>query len=297
MTETYQNKYISPSPAVEQAAEIIRYLSSSPHTEASLTDIARAIGIAMSKSHSLLAALQRFNFVTKNAENRLYSLGWGLIPPGQQALHNIDYGDITKPFLNELAAKTKCTALFGLARDKHLVITAMAQLDQAVESRLKVGRVLSLYHGVLGKVIAASLPKKEQEELFKSEQFREFWNPSEYNYCRIRKQLAVIHHHKYIAHVLAGQKKPIIKLLASAVLGSDSFLIGVLFIVGIISAADRHPYGMMLAGVAEQMSRRMGNWRGLEEMEINIVDNNFIQSTSNNVSSRKKITQKERRTV
>jgi DNA-binding IclR family transcriptional regulator len=253
-----KKRYISPTPAVEQAAEIIIYLASAPQIAVSMTGIAETIGIARSKTHSLLTALQRFGFVTRDAETKLYALGWGLIPVGQQALQNVNYGDVAKPFLEELAQKTKCTALFGLIKDEHVVITAVAQSGQPVESRLKVGRVLSLYEGVLGKVIAASLSEEEQENLLASKHFQDHWTPH-FDYRRTKKKLDKIRGNKYISHAVAGQAKPIIKLLASAVIGVGSTPIGVLFVVGIITKSDIPRFGNKLAKTAEELSARWGH--------------------------------------
>ncbi|MBI5446945.1 MAG: helix-turn-helix domain-containing protein, partial [Deltaproteobacteria bacterium] len=108
------NRFTSLTPAVEQAAEILRYLATEPALRAGLAQIARAVDINKSKTHVILDALNRAGFVRKDPTSKLYCLGLGLVPIALTALQNASYKDAVRPILAELAEETRVSALFGL---------------------------------------------------------------------------------------------------------------------------------------------------------------------------------------
>ena len=117
-----RKRYASLTPAVEQAAVILKYLSSEPRIKASLTEISRIVGINKSKTFAILGALQNVGFVSKEAESKLYALGSEIIPIGQTALKNIDYRSYAESFLKKLAQETMCTVMFGIIYGEKLII-------------------------------------------------------------------------------------------------------------------------------------------------------------------------------
>ena len=74
--------YFSSTPAVEQAAEVLKYLASDRHIKAGLTEISRMVEIPKTKVNSILNALQIAGFVSKDDERKVYSLGSDIIPIG-----------------------------------------------------------------------------------------------------------------------------------------------------------------------------------------------------------------------
>jgi DNA-binding IclR family transcriptional regulator len=253
-----KNNYTSLVPAVEQAARILKYLASAPELKVNLTDISRTVGIHKSKGYAILNTLLKFGLISKDAEGKLYSLGHGLISLGQKALNNVNYKNVSKPILMALARETQCTAFFGVIADERLVITALEQSGQPVESMIKVGYTRPLFFRAHGKVIFAHLPEEERERVLKSKKFYFYDDSSEFDYDRLKRELNAIRRKGFAVQILPVQTNPRIKVLASVVLGSNNSPIGSLFIMGFFTKSATPIYGAKLAEAARKLSTLLG---------------------------------------
>lgn len=161
------DRFTTLTPAVEQAAEILRYLASDYKIKATLTHISKAVGINKSKTHVILTALLKCGFVMREENSKLYSIGFGLIPLGLMALENANYKDAAKPILQELARKTRSSALFGLIDNEIFVITEMVPSGLLVDSRREPGNSFPLFYGAHGKITMASLYEEERKRFLR----------------------------------------------------------------------------------------------------------------------------------
>jgi DNA-binding IclR family transcriptional regulator len=253
-----KNSYTSLVPAVEQAARILKYLASTPELRVNLTDISRTVGIHKSKGYAILNTLQKFGFISRDAEGKLYSLGHGLISLGQKALDNVNYKNVSKPRLTALARETQCTAFFGVIVDDKLVIAALEQSGQPVESMIKVGYTRPLFFRAHGKVIFAHLPEEERERLLTSKKLQFYEESSEINDNQLKQELNSIRRKGFAMQILPVQTNPRIKVLASVVLGPNHSPIGSLFIMGFFTKSATPIYGAKLAEAASKLSTLLG---------------------------------------
>jgi DNA-binding IclR family transcriptional regulator len=252
----HDDRFTTLTPAVEQAAEILRYLASESNIKAGLTHISETVRINKSKTHVILSALQKSGFVLKDQENKLYSLGFGLIPIGLMALENTDYGAAAKPVLAELAHKTHCSALFGLIAGENLVVTEVEQSGQILESRMKPGHTFPLFYGAHGKVIVSSLPDAEREQILATKKVAFEGENSEQRCDDLNEELDACRRNGF-AHRSIGHGD-IVNLLASVVLGPNGRPIGALLIVGLFKKSDVKKYGARLAESSRKLSKLLG---------------------------------------
>jgi DNA-binding IclR family transcriptional regulator len=264
-----KNNYTSLVPAVEQAARILMYLASAPEFKANLTDISRGVGILKSKSYALLNTLLKFGLVSKDSEGKLYSLGHALISLGQKALDNVNYKNVSKPIVMGLARETRCTALFGIISNESLVITALEQSGQPVESRLNLGYTRPLFYRAHGKAIFATLPEEERERLLKSHKLSFNEESSDFEYDRFKRELHAIRRNGFALDILPGETNPRIRLLASVVFGSKGGPVGSLFIIGFFAKSLVPIYGAKLAEAARKLSTLLG--ADMPSSSVNVV--------------------------
>jgi IclR family transcriptional regulator, KDG regulon repressor len=250
-------RFTTRTPAVEQAAEILRYLASDSKIRANLTHITEAVKINKSKTHVLLNALEKCGFVMRDPADKSYSLGFSLIPIGLMALENADYAAASKPVLNELAKKTHCSALFGLIAGENLVIAEVEQSGQILQSRMKPGHTFDLFYGAHGKVIMASLPEDEQKRMIETRNVA--FDPGlkeKKTYEELINDLKICRRNGY-AHRFLGPSDEV-NLLASAVLAADGRPVGALLIVGLFKKSVIKKYGRMVAESARHFSSLLG---------------------------------------
>jgi IclR family transcriptional regulator, KDG regulon repressor len=249
--------YVSPTPAVEQSILILKYLASESQLKVTLTDISKRVGISMSKTFSILTALQIGGFVSKDAEGKLYSLGSDLIQIGQMALKNIDYRSVSKPFLEVLARETMCTVLFGLISGEKLFIIGREASGRDFDSSFNIGFSLDMFFRAHGKAILASLPSEEQEKLLSGENFFHEEEELIIDNVELRQQLTEV---KKKGFALSGSRllTPMIKVLSSAVIGRNDYPVGALLVMGLIKGVEIPKYGARLVETATRLSAALG---------------------------------------
>ena len=254
-----KKRYLSSTPAVEQAAEIMKYLASGAKVKAGLTDISRMLGIPKTKVYSILNALQMAGFVSKNDENKVYSLGADIIPIGQRALENMDYRDVARPFLEELAKETRCTVLFGLVTSGKLVIVSKQTSGQEVDSRLQVGSVFDIFYQAHGKAILASLPQEEQKRLLSGDDFLSQDKRGMIHNSQLSQEIKEIKKTGFAVN--NGKVSPLIKVLSAAVNGPKNYPVGALIVIGLMEKSVISKYGAKLVATAKDLSLALGGER------------------------------------
>jgi DNA-binding IclR family transcriptional regulator len=255
VTRKLREGYSSLSPAVEQAAEILKYLASEPGMKVNLTDISKAVGINKSKTHILLHALEVVGFLSKNERDKSYTLGIDIIPIGQRALENINYRRIAQPFLENLAKETQCTVLFGLIRGKSIVFIGKAISGLAVDSTIGIGDSRALYRRVHGRAILAALPDAEREKLLSGKRFFSDDDVTFIDNKLLRQEIVKVRQSKYAT--FQGNVH-LIQAVASAVLGHDNYPVGVILAVGLLNESQISDCGAKLAEAARNLSIALG---------------------------------------
>lgn len=251
-----KKRYSSLTPAVEQAAAVLKYLASEPGIKASLTDISQMVDVNKSKTFAILGALQIAGFVLKEDETKLYSLGPELIPIGQSALKNIDYRNNAKPFIEKLARETMCSVLFGIIHGEKLLIILKQASGQEVDSRLETGSSRDLFFHSHGKAIFASLPEDKQNKLLSGKDFLKEPNLSVMKNSVLKNEIREIKAKGYAWNT--GMISPMIKVLSSAVIGHNNHPIGAIIIMGLIDQSDIPEYGKKLVEAAYSISNTLG---------------------------------------
>jgi DNA-binding IclR family transcriptional regulator len=263
-----ENRYSSSTPAVEQAAEVIKHLASQPKVKQRLSDISKALGINVTKTFVILDALQKSGFVNKDNKSKLYSLGPSLISIGQMAFANASYSDAVKPFLEEIVRETHCSASFGFITMGSLVVTAFESAGQPVDSRFAIGAERPIYFKAHGRIIAAYLPKEERELLIKSN-FHGFYDePYTNNHEKVRRDLAAYRKKGFAYASSDVLMNGTIYWIASAVLDVTNRPIGALIAVGLLPESSVAVCGRKVAEIGRRFSTLLGaNWSAIEKNE------------------------------
>ncbi len=255
-------------PAVEQATKILKYLSSSPGFKTYLKDICGAVGIHNSKGYAILNTLQKAGYVNRDPHTKLYSLGYALISLGSKSLESIHFRETAKPFLENLAKETHCTALFAVIAADHLVIIGREDSSVDVGVTLHLGATAPLTYSAPGKAIVAFLPKDEQDLLLSQDNLFFHGEARHLDRKKLEREL--------LDGLLKGYTKapakrsPLVTILASPVLGEKGYPMGVVFIIGIFPKTAVETYGEKLADTARKLSTSFGSdviWPSVKAME------------------------------
>ncbi len=110
-TRSNNSTYNPLAPAVEEAIKLLEFIASRPNSEVSLNDIRDNLGISGGRAYSLLHTLQLHQLIAKKISTKRYSLGLGFLSYGQLVLQELQNSDDVSSLLQNLADKTKCTAV------------------------------------------------------------------------------------------------------------------------------------------------------------------------------------------
>jgi DNA-binding IclR family transcriptional regulator len=253
-----KSRYTSLTPAVEQAAEIIKHVASSSKTKLSCTEISKALGINLSKTYVVLDALQKSGFISKETDGKLYSLGFGLISIGQVALERAKYHDAVKPFLTQIAGETACTASFHLVTDDSIVITAIESPGRAIESRIMLGSVRPRYYRCIGRILASYLSKNEQELLIKSKTHAFYNKRRQLTDRAIMQDLSLCRKNGFAHHTLDEDPYGMVNAIASAVFDVTNMPIGSFLTIGLFPKNLVGIHGSKVRDAANRFSVSLG---------------------------------------
>lgn len=255
-------------PAVEQATRILKYLAQSPGFKTNLKDICDAVNIHNSKGYAILNTLQKAGYVNRDANTKLYSLGFSLISLGQKTLEGVHFKEIVKPYLEDLARETHCSALFGVIAGDQFVIVGREDSDHDVGVTLRLGDTSPLTYSAPGKAIAAFLPKKELEKLLAEDNLYFHGEPPNLDREKLTMELIECRHRGYAE--APGKRSPLVRILASPVLGPKANPLGSLLIIGIFPKTTIATYGDKLTEAARKLSAKLGSdatWPSMKAVE------------------------------
>jgi DNA-binding IclR family transcriptional regulator len=131
--------------------------------EWTMTEIARACGLAVPTVHRIVSALQRHEFLIRDADSRRYRLGPAIVRMGRMAELQLDVRAMCHPSLQKMAQRTRETALLTLISDDRSSAVCIDRVESAEPLRLSVrcGREMPLHAGALQTVLLAYSPPRD----------------------------------------------------------------------------------------------------------------------------------------
>jgi len=130
-----------------------------------LSTLSRESGFPLSTCHRLAAALVRDGYADFDEETRRYSLGLKVFSLAQFVAHRRGFAGSALPVLEELAARTRETALMSVRSGQHQLYVHHVQGPQQVSVIGTPGSVGPLHCTSMGKVLVAFASDAEREVL------------------------------------------------------------------------------------------------------------------------------------
>lgn len=140
-------------PAVARAAGILRALAG--RREASLTDLARTVGIYKSTAHGILGTLSAFDLVERDPATRRYRLGSALVMLGHAAQDPDDLGVRARPHLVHLSRMSAESVALHIPDGEGSVIVASEESPQPLKVSAPAGFRMPPHAGAVAKVLEA----------------------------------------------------------------------------------------------------------------------------------------------
>jgi len=136
------------------------------HKRLRLSDAAKALGVAPSTAHRLLAMLNHHDFVRQEAEARVYVAGPALLEIGLAAVRNLDIRTLARPVLADLAVKIEETVHVAQLEGGLIRYLAGAESSRALRVADRTGQLMPAYLTATGKALLADLTAAQLDELY-----------------------------------------------------------------------------------------------------------------------------------
>ena len=157
--------------SIERGSMILDVLSEFPQG-LSIGDLSIKVDLPKGTIHRLLSTLAFLDFIRQDAETKKYNLGFKLVELGNRVLSHIDFRTEARPYLLDLAEKTKETAhLVILHQNQVLYIDKMEANTNPSGLRMvsTLGSRIPAHCCAVGKVLLAALPEEKLEMIVTSE--------------------------------------------------------------------------------------------------------------------------------
>jgi len=247
------NNYNKLVPAVAQAVKIINYLSMLPDIQSNLTDIARNVDISKSKALAILNTLQRFGYVMRNPDTKVYSLGPALMAIGYKLMENFNYGEVAAPLLIELAEKTNSTAMLGVVTGDDQYTIVRQESTWQISLLTQSNHIHPISYGAHGKAIVAFLDEDSRKKILAGSTLYFHKDPAKLDRKRLDRELEECRATGFALDHETGH--PMVKILSSPFFGPNSQPLGALEIIGLMEDAEIPEKGKQVVETAKRFSR------------------------------------------
>jgi DNA-binding IclR family transcriptional regulator len=157
-------------PSINAACRVLDALARAEGDGPTLSGLARELGLSKSSLHGILATLQSWGYVRRDAESRRYRLGAALVSLGRAATSQTHATSLVRERLSVLAGEHHLT--FAVAQvtgygDAQVIDRAYPQVD--VHVGVTIGSRYGWFDGAIGKCLLAALEPSEVERLARTE--------------------------------------------------------------------------------------------------------------------------------
>jgi DNA-binding IclR family transcriptional regulator len=132
--------------------------------QARVTDVSDRLGIAKSTAHGHLQTLVKHEFILKSEEG-IYSVGLKCLWYGMQAKHRMEFPEVVRPWLKQLAEETNEISWVMVEEYGKGVYLEKAEGKYAVQPYGEVGKRVPLHNIASGKAILSELPEERVREI------------------------------------------------------------------------------------------------------------------------------------
>ena len=206
------------APAVDKALDVLELLGDSSRGM-SLTGIADALGRSKQELFRVLVCLQERGYLVRDS-GQIYRLSTKLFELGSQHGTTQMLVAHAMPHMERLARKLRESCHLNIVVQNRMLVVARAEGDSDVMLAVRIGATFELHRRVSGLVGLSMLPEHRRQD---------YWKQSGESASRIKSlelQMSEIRKRGY-----SNEESPIVvgvRDCATAVLGSDSSLLGVL---------------------------------------------------------------------
>jgi DNA-binding IclR family transcriptional regulator len=145
--------------SAQRVIEVLEYFTTDAH-EATVMDVARALGYPQSSTSMLLASLEQLGYLQLSADKRKYSATLRVMLLGARMQSELFGEHNVLSAMESLRSRTQKTIMLGLRQNHHVRILVSLR-SPASSLRFPVGTLRPVCRSAIGKVLLSLLPVAE----------------------------------------------------------------------------------------------------------------------------------------
>jgi DNA-binding IclR family transcriptional regulator len=182
--------------SIIRACNILRCLSRDKN-HFRISELARQLQLDRSTTYRILLSLEKCGLAEKNNKTGEYSLGVAAFEIGNTYLRRMDFIQISKPIMTDLALKVQETVHLAVLSDTEIVYVDKVDSPRTLGVMSKIGQSAPVYCTALGKVLLAHQPKDELSSLIDRIKLKPFTQNTITSKKRLAEELKVIREKGY----------------------------------------------------------------------------------------------------
>jgi IclR family KDG regulon transcriptional repressor len=157
------------SSAVATVDRLVRVLDcfSVDHQTWSLADLSVCLGLPKSTLHRFLVSLEVHGILRRDPDDKLWRLGYRLVTWGTLAERATGLGDVARPIMSRLAARTGEMVALTVYDEQEVVCIQKVETRHSVRLALEVGERRPAHAGASSKILMAYLADAEREAIIR----------------------------------------------------------------------------------------------------------------------------------
>jgi len=183
--------------------------------EASVSDVATALGLPRASAHILLSTLTEAGYLRQAKRRGRYRMDLRVLQLSNAVLRRIPVRDRAASLLHELANTTGLATYLGVLSRGEVVTVDRIVTTPLPEARSDVGNANPAYSSSMGKAILAFLPERELEAYLDSVEPRPVTERTITSVERLREELAGVRQRGYA--VSEGEHRPGVRSVAAPI--------------------------------------------------------------------------------
>ena len=140
--------------SVDRALRIVAFIAENNGT-CGLSEISRGMNLNKATTYGLLSTLEQHRYVELNPDTKKYHLGLFLAELAMKAEDFLDIRIITKPYMEELAAKYTASIHLGIESEEEVLYIEVSKYNFVLPIVCQVNSRLPFYCTGVGKAILA----------------------------------------------------------------------------------------------------------------------------------------------
>lgn len=131
----------------------------------SLIELSRQVGLGMPTTLRLIRTLEEAGYVRQDADTKRYRLSWKMLQLQDVTASILDYADLARPHLQDLAANIGEDTGMAVLEDHEVRHAIRVSASRIISANVRPGSLYPAHATAMGKVLLAQLEPDEVRQL------------------------------------------------------------------------------------------------------------------------------------